>query len=97
MVVKIVKDMLSLTASSWALGAEAALVVPLRLARLARGGERGAREARLMVEEKAEAHAALLKAWQEDELGQGALEMSGSAVKHYLRYVRANRRRLMGG
>ena len=89
--------MLSLTAHSWALGAEAALVVPLRLARLAGGGEAAAREARLMVAEKADAPAALLAAWQRGDLGQGALAQSGGAVKHYLGYVRANRKRLMRG
>ena len=91
------QDMFSLAASSWALSAEAALVVPLRLARLAGGGEAAASEARLMVAEKAEAHTALIAAWHSGDLGQGALAQSGGAVKHYLGYVRANRKRLLGG
>ena len=30
-------------------------------------------------------------------VGKGALAHSGGAVKHYLGYVRANRKRLLGG
>lgn len=91
------KGCLRLLGSSWALGAEAALVVPLRLARLARGGKPAASEMRLMVSEKLEAHGALLEAWQSGELGQGPLARSDGVVKHYLGYVRANRKRLLGG
>jgi hypothetical protein len=91
------KDAARITAHSWALAAEATLVVPLRLARLARGGEAASQEAALMVAEKVEAHSALVKAWQQGDLGTGALAQSGGAVKHYLGYVRANRKRLMGG
>lgn len=84
-----------LTVHSWALSAEAAVVVPLRLARLARGGKGAADEARLMLEEKLKAHGALWAAWRSGELGQGALAQSEGAVKHYLGYLRANRRRLL--
>lgn len=94
---KLVKDSLSLAGHSWLLAAEASLVVPLRLARLARGGQPASREAELMVSEKAEALAALQQAWQGGDLGSGPVELADVAVRHYLGYVRANRRRLMRG
>ena len=94
---KVLKGCLRLLGSSWALGAEAAFVVPLRLARLVRGGKGAAEEARLMVEEKLEAHGALWDAWQSGELGRGVLAQSEGTVKHYLGYVRANRKRLICG
>ena len=40
---------LGVAADCWLLGAEASLVVPLRLARLARGGAAAKAEARLMI------------------------------------------------
>ena len=80
----------------WLLGAEASLVVPLRLARLARGGSAGKAEARLMVSEKVEAHGALLRDLGQGRLGLDPLSVSAGAVKHYLVRVRANRKRLMG-
>ena len=52
---------LGVAADWWALGAEASLVVPLRLARLACGGAKAKAEARLMVSEKFEAHGTLLR------------------------------------
>lgn len=86
-----------LIANSWLLGAEATMVVPLRLARLARGGKPAAREAARMVSEKAEALATLHTVWQRGDLGQGPVELAEGTVKHYLSYVRANRKRLMQG
>lgn len=86
--------LLRLTANTWLLGLESSAVVPLRLLRLARLGGPAAREARLMVSEKIEAHGALLRALSRGELGGGAVEMADGAVRHYLGYVRANRERL---
>jgi hypothetical protein len=79
----------------WRMGAEASLVVPLRLARLARGGKGARDEARLMVREKVEAQALLLRAYRAGELGSGAGEVTRGVVSHCLEGVRANRRRLM--
>ena len=62
---------LGLATDCWLLGAEASLVLPLRLARLARGGAAAKAEARLMVSEKVEAHGALLR-----DLGRGRLGKS---------------------
>lgn len=71
--------------------------MPLRLARLAGGGEAAAREAKLMVAEKVDAHRGLVAAWQSGDLGHGAAELADGAVQHYLGYVRANRKRLLRG
>ena len=79
------------------LGAEASLVVPLRLARLAGGGEQGCTEARLMVTEKVEAYGRLAAALAEGKYGASVQGMVGGSVRHYLRYVRANRVRLSKG
>ena len=88
---------LGVAADCWLLGVEASLVVPLRLARLARGGAAAKAEARLMVSEKIEAHGALLRDLGQEKLGKGLGEIPGGAVRHYLVRVRANRKRLMGG
>ena len=93
---RILGQYLSLASDCWLLGAEASLVEPLRLARLARGGSAGKAEARLMVSEKVEAHGALLRDLGQGRLGFDPLSVSAGAVKHYLVRVRANRKRLMG-
>ena len=87
---------LELALDSWMLGAEASLVVSLRLARLARGGQAGKAEARLMVTEKVAGQAALMREIATGRLGTGPLQITGGAVRHYLVRVRANRKRLMG-
>lgn len=79
----------------WLLGAESAMVVPLRLTRLATGGKGACAEARLMVSEKIEAHGKLAKALAGGELGSGAKAITGGVVSHYLGYVRGNRERLV--
>ncbi len=86
---------LGVAADCWLLGAEASLVVPLRLARLARGGPAARAEVQLMVSEKVEAHGALLRDLAAGRMGRGAAEVTGGVVTHYLKRVRANRRRLM--
>lgn len=83
--------------ASCQLGFEASLVIPLRLARLASGGESAAREAKLMIDEKVEAHGAVLGAIGSGRYGSAPGEVANAAMRHYLQYVRANRRRLMGG
>ena len=88
---------LGAAADCWLLGAEASLVVPLRLARLARGGAAAKAEARLMVSEKIEAHGALLRDFRQGRLGTDMAGITAGAVRHYLVAVRANRKRLMGG
>jgi hypothetical protein len=88
---------LGIAADCWLLGAEASLVLPLRLARLARGGSVAKAEAKLMVTEKIEAHGALLRDFGAGRLGKSAPALAGSVVHHYLVRVRANRQRLTGG
>lgn len=85
---------LSIAADCWWLGAESAMVIPLRLTRLARGGKGACAEARLMVTEKIEAHGRLASALAGGELGTGAQAIAGGVVSHYLGYVRGNRVRL---
>lgn len=85
---------LDVAADCWLLGAESSLVVPLRLARLARGGGGALAEARLMVSEKIEAHGALLRDLARGRHGPGAAGVAGGVVTHYLKRVRANRKRL---
>ena len=87
---------LGVAVDCWLLGGEAALVVPLRLARLARGGAGAKAEARLMVAEKIKAHGALVRDFSAGGLGKGASGITAGAIRHYLLLVRANRKRLMG-
>lgn len=93
---RILGQCLGLASDCWQLGAEASLVVPLRLARLARGGAAAKAEARLMVSEKVEAHGALLRDLAGGRLGRSPVRVTAGAVRHYLVRVRANRKRLMG-
>ncbi|MCB2074997.1 MAG: hypothetical protein KDE49_14985 [Novosphingobium sp.] len=90
------QDWLGIAADCWWLGAESAMVIPLRLTRLALGGKGACTEARLMVSEKVEAHGKLVRALAGGEMGPGAKAIAGGVVTHYLGYVRGNRRRLMG-
>ncbi len=88
---------LGIVTDCWLLGAEASLVVPLRLAKLARGGAVARAEARLMVTEKIEAHGALLRDLAQGQLGKSAPDVVSGVSRHYLVRVRANRKRLAGG
>ena len=81
---RVLGNWLGVAADCWLLGAEASLVLPLRLARLARGGAAAKAEARLMVSEKVEAHGALLRDIAAGRLGKGAGGITGGAVRHYL-------------
>ena len=89
------RQWLGVVADCWQLGAEASLVVPLRLARLACGGARADAEAQLMVSEKVAAHSALMRDACSGSLGSSAPEMASRITRHYLRHVRANRKRLV--
>lgn len=89
-----IEPWLRLAANTWQLGAEASMVVPLRLARIVRGDRVGRSEARRMVAEKIEAHAALLRAWKSSGLGASAPAIAGNIVSHCLAHVRANGKRL---
>jgi len=86
-----------LVSQSCELGLEAAMVVPLRLAKLARGGSAARAEARLMVSEKVEAHGVLLRALATGRCGWTPRRIAAATVRHYLGYVRANRVRLASG
>lgn len=88
---------LRLVSDCWQLGAEASLVVPLRLARLATGGKLACDEAQLMVSEKVKAHRELIADVATGRMGSDPRAIASESVKHYLRYVRANRIRLSRG
>ncbi|MEZ5744015.1 MAG: hypothetical protein R3D89_09935 [Sphingomonadaceae bacterium] len=78
-----------------ALGNEASMVIPLRIARLFGGGEAAREEFQLMVSEKVEAHGDWLRALSSGELGRSCREVTGATLRHYLPWVRANRERLV--
>ena len=80
---------------SWALGFEASWVMALRMMRIGAGGAVAEREARRMVEEKftETAELAMKLMWGGWTSPRAATR---TAVKHYGRTVRANRRRLEG-
>ncbi|MCB2058941.1 MAG: hypothetical protein R3E09_04660 [Novosphingobium sp.] len=88
------QDWFGVISDCWWLGAESAMVIPLRLTRLALGGKSACAEARLMVSEKIEAHGDLARALAGGEMGSGAKAITGGVVSHYLGYVRGNRIRL---
>lgn len=78
---------LSLWLNAAGIAAEAAVVIPLRLAKIARGGAAGGREARRMVDEKVAAGV------------QAALTLAtggspAAVARQVRRKVRANRKRL---
>lgn len=89
------RQWLGVASDCWQLSAEASLVVPLRLARLACGGARAGAEAQLMVSEKVAAHGAVLRDACSGSLGSSAPEVASRITQHYLRRVRANRKRLV--
>ena len=78
----------------WVLGLESAMVLPLRLAKLARLDREAGREARLMVEEKVVAHVHLAHKVASGRMGRTHSEVTHSLAMHYLGYVRSNRKRL---
>ena len=76
---------------------EGVCVVGLRTWRLARGGDRAKKEARLMVSEKVAAQRKLASALLAGQHGSDPLTMTRGATEFYLKGVRANRQRLMQG
>lgn len=75
--------------------AEAAVVAPLRLMRIAAGGDAARKEVGLMVAEKLEAQLGLVGALATGRFGARPDRVARGAARHYLGYVRANRRRLL--
>lgn len=88
------KDWATIALDTWRLGAEAWLVVGLRTARLAGGGPTACSEARLMLTEKVDSGIALGTALLAGQLGDTPQALVGNTVSHYLKGVRANRKRL---
>lgn len=82
---------------AWSLGLEASAVIGLRTLKIAQGGAAAQAEARRMIEEKAEAAAALQIKALTGALGATPAKASARAIAHYRRKVRANRRRLSKG
>lgn len=76
------------------LGGEAGAVIGLRSARLVKGGSAGCWEAQRMVTEKIVAHCQLATEIVTGQAGLSPADMSLHALRHYRRWVRANRRRL---
>lgn len=85
---------IDLAVQGWLLAADAALVVWLRLGRLALLDSAAGAEARLMVAEKWEAQMELGWLALSGGLGASPLTASRRAVAHYRRAVAHNRRRL---
>ena len=81
--------------NTWMAAFEASIVIPLRLNRIAMGGKGGAFEANRMVTEKLAANAALTKSLVAGKFGDDADDVAYGVSEHYLRYVRANRQRLV--
>lgn len=78
---------------AWALGVDSSIVVALRLARIASGGDPAGTEARLMVTEK------LASIWELTPamVGLTPLAMTRRALDYYAGKVAANRQRLLAG
>lgn len=79
----------------WLTVVEASVVVPLRLGRIALGGREATEEAQRMVVEKVVANVALARSLAKRGADADAEKVTYSVSRHYLRYVRANRRRLV--
>lgn len=76
------------------MGAQGWLVVGLRLARIAQGGDEACREAQLMVSEKVMMGLSLGQALVTGELGDNPRTIIGGAVGEYRRAVQSNLKRL---
>jgi hypothetical protein len=80
----------------WRLGAEAGMVITMRLAHMAAGGAGANSEAELMVTEKVRAMIELQTKLMTGALGTTALSGTQGALKHYRGKVAANNKRLRG-
>ena len=76
------------------LGVDASQVVAMRTAKIAMGGAAAQRESQLMVSEKLVAMFDLQTAFMTGRAGSTPHAVARSALSHYGRKVRANRRRL---
>ncbi|MDH7639711.1 hypothetical protein [Sphingomonas oryzagri] len=79
---------------AWTLGAEASMVIGLRMAKVATGDSAAAKEADLMVSEKVQAAWELQTQLLTAPLGMTPLGATRKTISHYRRKVGANRRRL---
>ncbi len=79
----------------WMLGAEASIVMTMRMARLASGGTDANAEAKLMVNEKIRAMIELQTKMMAGSLGSTPLSDTRGALKHYRSKVSANNKRDM--
>jgi hypothetical protein len=79
---------------AWLLTAEAAAVIALRGAKLAKGDSAAWKEAERMVNEKTVANLELGMALASGKAGTTPDEMARHALGFYRRHVQANRRRL---
>lgn len=78
----------------WALGAEVASVVSLRLFRIAAGGASAVEEVELMITEKALAAVELQSQYMTGAIGLSPLSTTQGFLRHYLPKVAANNKRL---
>lgn len=83
-----------LAVDGWLLGAQMGSVIWLRSMRLMGGGRLAEVEAQRMVSEKFTAGMTLLPALMAGGMSQTAEAMTGRAIAHYAKPVRANQRRL---
>lgn len=79
---------------AWTLGAEANMVIAMRMGALAFGGPAAAREAERMVSEKLASNMALGLDLMTGKHGSSAEQVVSGSIKHYSRSVTANRKRL---
>lgn len=79
---------------AWMLSIEASAVIAQRTLMLAAGGPAAKREAVRMVSEKVDAGLSLQRKALLGDLGVTPAAVTASALTHYRRKVRANRRRL---
>ena len=85
---------LALSFDTWLLGIDAAMVIFLRLTRLAALDAAALTEARLMVDEKVAAALELQQRALAGSLGKDAQTALRRTLAHYSRAVTANRKRL---
>lgn len=87
-------DWLDIGFDAWMLGAESAVVMALRGAKLAHADAAAWTEAQRMVAEKTAANFSFGLALASGRLGDSAEQVTRGALRHYGKRVRANRRRL---
>lgn len=83
-----------LSAKAARMSADAATVIPIRCALIAKGGEAAMAEAQLMLSEKAEAYAHVSWSVMTGAYGFTPDSVARGILGHYAACVKANRRRL---